>query len=159
MSELTFPKPIWRKSPDGTVEIRYANDNIQYAAHQQAFARPGDVTVPEFGYGWSGRYIKQEFPKALHGPKRLSRKCAHFNETGEPCALCAEPQSLSVKNRDEMERALANGWSLTPIGTEVDPEEGPVTSPDFAPHSDNLDDAELPVKRGRGRPKRELAHA
>ncbi len=158
MSErLTFPLPIWRKEPDGTVLVRYANDNTQYALHQRRGPSAGDLAVPEFGYGWSAKAIITSFPKAVHGPKRLSRSCAHYIESGEPCLMCAEPQSLVVNNAEELERALANGWSLRPVGTEVNPDEGPVMSPDFAPHQDDLEAAAAAIKPRRGRPKLQRA--
>ncbi len=124
-AESEYPKPIWRRRTDGTVEIKYANNRMQYILHLQAGAKQGDLDVPEHGYGWSGNYIHQAFPSVVHGPNG---------------------QSLSVKNQAEKDRALASGWSLRPVGTEVDPSLGPVTSPDQAPH-DFAEEVEEKPKR------------
>ena len=96
--EHEYPKPMWRKRADGSVAIRYANDKMDYSAHSQNGPRGGDVTVPVDGYGWSQNYIKQEFPKAVHGPNG---------------------QSVRVNTPEELESRLAAGWSLKPVGTEV----------------------------------------
>lgn len=69
-----------------------------------------------------------KFPKALHGP---------------------DATSVLVQDEDEMERALAVGWSLKPI-SEEEPEEQTVEAPRLDPFK-----APPGLKAKRGRPVKE----
>lgn len=88
-----WPKPLFR---DG--KVYDAPNQKEYNAHQQTGPDANSTTqdIPQHGYGWSPTYTHQEFPKALHGK----------DEDGNDI-------SVSVKNEEEMNVALENGWSRT----------------------------------------------
>lgn len=96
-----WPKPLYR---DGAVYD--APNQKEYNAHQQAGPDQNNAgqEIPVNGYGWSPTYQHQPFPKALHGK----------DENGNDI-------SVSVKNEEEMNVALENGWSLKPLHDAPEP--------------------------------------
>ena len=112
-TERTYPAPIWRKREDGTVEIQYANDRAMFEMHLQRDFRPGDVKTAEFGYGWSGTYIRSEFPIALHGPNG---------------------QSILCRNKEQLDMNLAVGWTRTLWNQVLPDDTSPVMIAGQPPH-------------------------
>lgn len=113
-----WPKPMYRNGV-----VRYAASQSDWNLHElQDGSQNRTGADPVDGYGWTGQYVHQHFPKALHGP---------------------DDQSLSVKNQDELDRALANGWSLKPLHEVVE-----VTAEDVP----TADRAPLPAKTPKAKP-------
>lgn len=128
MEAHKYPKPLWNstgttitlegKTAEGFSKKVYDPGEIIYAPNGQYLEALGKI-------GFSDRVISLPFPKALHGP---------------------DGQSLSVKNEDELQRALKVGWSLKPVVEEDAPVDAP-PSPDVAPKR------KAEEKRAPGRPK------
>lgn len=90
MKSHEWPRPMYR---DG--KVYYAASQSDWNLHALSDASDNHTGVEPFaGYGWSGQYVHQEFPKALHGP---------------------DGQSISVKDKKALDTALKNGWSLKPV--------------------------------------------
>lgn len=111
-----WPKPMFRNGA-----VYYAASQSDWDLHaltDPTMNRSG--VEPYAGYGWSGKYEHQEFPKALHGP---------------------DEQSLSVKNAKELKAALSNGWSVTRIHEPVTVETVEVATPYKPPRPAKAEEA------------------
>ena len=138
MEAHIFPKPMWK--PDG---------EIGYAPNRQGVEKMKKE-------GWGETCVKTKFPMALHGGVRVipdgadSRGIPRFNHI---------PQSLTVNNEDEFQRALRNGWQLKPQMLEMPTEAPP--SADRAPIGIEMDEEQEqeqePHRRGPGRPPKVTA--
>lgn len=135
-----FPKPMWNDRG----EIEYAPNGKD----EEKLKAQGYRTQP----------VTRPFPMALHAaPQRIVRKDSSGVEIVEWI-----PQTVSVKNQDELERALKNGWKLKPVIDEQPIDEPP--SPDRPPIGFNVEtemdepEAGEPTKRP-GRPRKETTAA
>lgn len=142
-----FPQPLWNATErtitfdsqlSDQVGAKYCDPgSIIYVPNEIVYRK---VTNDGRSQEWSTKALYSEYPKALHGP---------------------DFQSVTVRNIEEEEAALANGWSLRPQIEEV-PLELPV-SPFRAPKpvkriiierdGETVVDHEIHVRRGPGRPK------
>jgi hypothetical protein len=142
MRSHQYPEPWWR--PDGSIE--YAPN----AKEAEKLKAQGYRLTP----------VTFEFPRAVFGGILRTTRKDHFgNEIEE-----FHPQTLSVKNQDELERALKSGWKLKPVVVEA--EETLPPSPDRPPVGFEIDltpaeeseaetiTAAAPAAR-RGRPPKE----